>query len=63
MKLHCTLSLSRDVEKLDGEEGELKFFGLVGQSSLYLQFLRHLATKDKLGVAGLCSVVVEMGSF
>jgi hypothetical protein len=51
-----------DVEKLGGEEGELWFLGLVGQSTLYLQFLRCLASRDKSGVARLCSVIVAMSS-
>jgi hypothetical protein len=35
---------------------------LVGQSSLYLQLLRCLVSRDKSGVARMCSVMVEMSS-
>jgi hypothetical protein len=47
-----------DVEKLGGKEGELWGLTLVGQSSLYLQFLRCLISRDKSGVARFCSVMV-----
>jgi hypothetical protein len=50
-----------DVEKLDGEKGELWLLGLVGQSPLYLQLHRYLASRDKSGVAGACSVMLENG--
>jgi hypothetical protein len=52
-----------DVEKLGGKEGELWLLVvLVGQNSLYLQLLRCLVSRDKSGVATLCSVMVEMSS-
>jgi hypothetical protein len=58
--LHCLV----DVEKLGGEEGELWLLALllVGQSSLYLPFIRCLASRDKSGVGRLWSVMVEMSS-
>jgi hypothetical protein len=39
----------------------LYFWGLVGQSSLYLQLLRYLASMDKSGVARACLVMLENG--
>jgi hypothetical protein len=51
-----------DVEKLGGKE-ELWLLVLVGKGSLYLIFLRCLASREKLGVARLCSVMVEMNSY
>jgi hypothetical protein len=56
MKLTALLPCLVDVEKLGEEEGELCVFGLIGQSFLYLQFLRCVSNMDKPGVAKLCSV-------
>jgi hypothetical protein len=63
MKWHWALPRLVNAEKLCGKEGELWLLVLAGQSSLYLQFLRCLSSTDKSGVARLCSVMVEMGSF
>jgi hypothetical protein len=52
-----------DVGKLRGKEEELWLLVLVGKSSSNLQLLRCLASRDKSGVAGFCSVMVEMSSY
>jgi hypothetical protein len=52
-----------DVEKLRGKEGELWLLVLVGEGSFHLQLLRCLANRDKSGVAGLCSEMVEMSPY
>jgi hypothetical protein len=52
-----------DVEKLGGEEGELFFWASRPKFSFYIQFLRCHASRNKSGVARLCSMMVQMVSF
>jgi hypothetical protein len=52
-----------EVEKLRGREGELWLLVLAGKGSFHLQLLRCLASREKLAVAGFCSVMVEMSSY
>lgn len=50
-----------DVEKLGGKKEELLL--LLGKGYLCLQLLRCLISRDKSGVARLCSVIIEMSSY
>jgi hypothetical protein len=52
-----------DVKKLHGKEGELWLLVLVGKGTFHLRLLRWLASREKSGVAGLGSVMVEMSSY
>jgi hypothetical protein len=56
-----------DVKKLGGKEGELWLIMLLllllSKGYLYLQLLRCPVSRDKSGVARLCSVIVEMSSY
>jgi hypothetical protein len=52
-----------DVEKLRGKGGELCLLVLVGKGSFHLRLLRCLASREKSGVAGFSSEMVEMSSY
>jgi hypothetical protein len=57
--LHCLVN----VEKLGVKEGELWLLVLVGEGSFHLRLQRCLASSEESGVAGFCSVMVEMSCY
>jgi hypothetical protein len=59
--LHCTPSCLVDVEELGGKEVQLQLL-VLAQNSLCLQSIKCRASREKLGVAGFCSVSFEMSA-
>lgn len=61
MFLDAVTEITLHFSVLLGKEGEL--WVLVGKGSLHLRLLRSLSRREMLGVAGFCSVMVQMCSY